>query len=121
MNNCEFIDICLTKKGAYVDFPFGEDVCVVKVKNKIFAQSFFLKGIATITLNCTLEGGFFYRNCYEGIVTRGYHCPPNQQPYFNSMPIEKLPDEVIIEMIEHSYSKVVSKLPKYVQAELSAI
>lgn len=118
MNNQQFIEECLKYKGAYLDFPFGETVYVVKVKNKIFAQAFTLKGVETITLNCTEEAGIYYRNKFEGIITRGYHCPPIQQPYFNSMATESLPNEIILEMILHSYNTVVAKLPKYIQKEL---
>lgn len=38
MNGKEIIDYCLRKKGAYLDFPFGEIPICVKVKGKIFAQ-----------------------------------------------------------------------------------
>ena len=118
MKEKEFLEICLKKKGAYLDFPFGSDVAVVKVGKRIFAQLFELKGITTITLNCTYEGGLYYRNAYPGIVTRGYHCPLVQQPYFNSMPLDKLSDEIINEMIDYSYNTVLNKLPKYIQAEI---
>lgn len=118
MTEKDFLDYCLNKRGAYLDFPFGSDVAVVKVGKRIFAQLFELKKIVTVTLNCTYEGGLYYRSNYPDIVTRGYHCPIVQQPYFNSMPLDKLPDEIIIEMIEHSYETVVNKLPKNKQMEL---
>lgn len=75
MNKEEFVSLCMAKNGAYIDFPFGDDFLVVKVRGKIFAQSFMLKGVETVTLNCTREGGEFYRTAFDGIVTRGYHCP----------------------------------------------
>lgn len=55
---------------------------------------------------------------YPGIIVRGYHCPPVQQPYFNSFPIESVPDELVIEMADHSYMTVVGKLPIYKQKNL---
>lgn len=118
MTEKEFLDYCLNKKGAYLDFPFGNDFAVVKVGKRIFAQMFELKGIPMITLNCTYEGGLYYRSIFPDIVTRGYHCPLVQQPYFNSMPLDKFADEIIIKMIEHSYETVFNKLPKYVQTEI---
>lgn len=118
MREKEFLEYCLEKKGAYLDFPFGMDVAVVKVGKRIFAQMFELKKIPTITLNYTYDLGLYYRNTYPDIVTRGYHCPPVQQPYFNSMPLYKLSDQIIKEMIDHSYDTVFNKLPKYVQAEI---
>lgn len=119
MTKEEFVDLCMAKNGAYTDFPFGDDFLVVKVRGKIFAQSFMLKGVETVTLNCTREGGEFYRAAFDGIVTRGYHCPSVQQPYFNSFSLSKLPDAVITEMINHSYETVKAKLPKYIQRELT--
>lgn len=115
----DFLNYCLIKKGAYLDFPFGSDFAVIKVGKRIFAQLFELKGITTVTLNCTYEGGLYYRNNYPDIVTRGYHCPLVQQPYFNSMPLNKLSDGIVIEMIEHSYETVFNKLPKYIQKDIN--
>lgn len=119
MTKEEFVSRCMAKSGAYIDFPFGDEFLVVKVRSKIFAQSFMLKGVETVTLNCTREGGEFYRATFDGIVTRGYHCPSVQQPYFNSFALSELPDAVIAEMINHSYETVKAKLPKYIQRELA--
>ena len=64
--------------------------------------------------------GEFYRQLYPGVVVRGYHCPPVQQPYFNTFPLDgQVPDDMIAEMIEHSYQTVVGKLPKYIQRMLA--
>jgi predicted DNA-binding protein (MmcQ/YjbR family) len=53
------------------------------------------------------------------MVVRGYHCPPIQQPYFNTISLDgSVPDDVLAEMIEHSYKVVVGKLPKKYQREL---
>lgn len=121
----EVIGYCLQKTGATLDFPFGPDVTVVKVgqatgrSGRIFAQVFRLKGADTLTLCCTEKMGFVYRGLFPEIVVRGYHCPPVQQPYFNTLPLDgRVPDDTLVEMIDHSYEAVVAKLPKYVQREL---
>ena len=122
MTPIEAIEYCLNKNGAYDDYPFGLDVTIIKVKGKIFAQFFKLKDNDMATFNCDRLIGEFYRKQYPNIVVRGYHCPPVQQPYFNTLPLDDtLDDNVIIEMIDHSYEYVVSKLPKYVQKELKQI
>lgn len=114
------IAYCLTKKGAYIDHPFGLESTILKVKGKIFAQFFELNGKNTATFNCDRLTGEFYRQQYPNIVVRGWHCPPVQQPYFNTIPLDNsLNDAIISEMIDHSYAYVVSKLPKYMQRELS--
>ncbi|MCM1365409.1 MAG: MmcQ/YjbR family DNA-binding protein [Faecalibacterium sp.] len=116
----ELIDYCLSKTGAYEDYPFGPDVIVIKVRKRIFAQAFILKGHPCATLNCDAMSGQFYRNLYPNVIVRGYHCPPVQQPYFNTFPLDAdIPDELITEMIDLSYKTVVGKLPKYVQKELT--
>lgn len=73
-----------------------------------------------MTFNCDAMTGEFYRSLFPGVVVRGYHCPPVQQPYFNTLPInvEVVPDELILEMADHSYKTVMGKLPKYVQKRL---
>jgi predicted DNA-binding protein (MmcQ/YjbR family) len=115
----------LTKTGAYLDWPFGPEFSVVKVKaiaqekGRIFAQPFVLRGEPKVTLNCDRMTGEFYRTVYPDSVTRGYHCPPIQQPYFNTVALDgAVPDETLIEMIDHAYTVVVGKLPKKYQKEL---
>lgn len=114
------IAYCLEKNGAYEDYPFGFDVTVIKVEGKIFAQFFKLNGKDMATFNCERIDGEFYRRQYPGIVVRGWHCPTVQQPFFNTVPMDnKLSDDVIKEMIDSSYIRVIKKLPKYIQKSLT--
>lgn len=124
----EIMEYCLKKKGAYLDFPFAPDYPVVKVKapsqekGRIFAQLFYLRGEPKVTLNCTPEYAEFYRSVYPGSVVRGWHCPPVQQPYFNTVsPDGSVPDEELLVMIDHSYNTVVGKLPRFAQRELGRL
>jgi len=122
MTHDKILKYCLKKTGAYTDYPFGPDCLCVKVKKRIFAQIFVLKGIPVVTLNCDIMTGEFYRRIYPEAVTRGYHCPPVQQPYFNTINLEKdVTNGELLKMIDHSYSYVVSKLSKKVQQELKEI
>lgn len=121
MTHNEILEYCLTKKGAYRDQPFGDDTVCVKVKNRIFAQVFFLKGVPMLTFNGDALTGDFYRKTYPDDVKRGYHCPPVQQPYFNTVDLTGgVPDEEILRMLDGSYKYVVSKLTKKVQKELGS-
>jgi len=122
----EIRDYCLRKPGAYLDYPFGPDYAVVKVKapsqekGRIFAQPFLLRGEPKATLNCTPESAEFFRSVYPGSVTRGYHCPPVMQPHFNTVNLDGMvPDEEILRMIDQAYDVVLAKLPKYIQKELT--
>lgn len=121
----KIIDYCLKKTGAYLDYPFGPDVAVVKVKapsqekGHVFAQVFTLRGEPKVTLSCMPDSAEFYRSVYPGSVVRGWHCPPVQQPYFNTVNLDGIvPDDEILHMIDHAYEVVVAKYPKYIQKEL---
>lgn len=106
--------LCLDKPGAYEDHPFGEYPICYKVKGKIFAQIYPDR----ITLKCTSFSGEAFRQAYPGIVVRGYHCPPVQQPYWNTIDLSRFPAEDLPAMIDHAYETVVAKLPKALRAEL---
>jgi len=122
MTHEQIIDYCLQKKGAFADFPFDSFFPVIKVKaplqekGRIFAQVFYLRGEPMVTLNCTPQTAEYYRNKYPHSVTRGYHCPPVQQPHFNTISLDgSVSDDEILKMIDYSYETVVAKFPKYVQ------
>jgi len=111
MNHTELTNYCLSKPKAYEDHPFGEYPICYKVNGKIFAQLYPDK----ITLKCTKFSGEAFRQAYPGIVVRGYHCPPVQQPYWNTISLETFPPEALPMMIDHAYETVVSSLPKRAQ------
>ena len=125
MTHQEIIDYCLQKPGAYLDYPFGPDVDIIKVKapsqekGRIFAQVFMLRGEPKVTLNCRPDSGELYRTIYPGSVTRGWHCPPVMQPHFNTISLDgAVPDDELLLMIDLAYDVVVAKLPKYMQKEI---
>lgn len=120
MTHEEILKYCLKKTGAYEDHPFGEGSTVVKVEKRIFAQLFFLKDVPMLTFNGDAMTGDFYRKMYPNNVKRGYHCPPVQQPYFNTVDLTgSVPDDEILRMLDGSYKYVVSKLPKKIQHNLN--
>ena len=125
MTHQKILEYCLEKQGAYLDYPFGPEVAVIKVKapsqekGRVFAQVFMLRGEPKATFNCTPDSAEFYRSIYPGSVVRGWHCPPIMQPHFNTVSLDgTVPDEEILYMIDHAYAVVVAKLPKYIQREL---
>lgn len=119
MTHKDILDYCLKKNGAYEDHPFGDGTICVKVKKRIFAQLFYLKGKQMFTFNGDIMTGDYYRRTYPDDIKRGYHCPPVQQPYFNTVDLSgSVTDEEIIQMIDSSYRYVVSKLAKKLQKEL---
>ena len=114
MTNAEIEAYCQSKAGAYRDLPFGEVPVCYKVNEKIFAQLYPDK----ITLKCTAFSGQAFRQAYPGVVVRGYHCPPVQQPYWNTICLDRFPHEELPMMIDHAYETVVSGFPKKVQREI---
>ena len=115
----KLLEYCLSKPGAYIDHPFGMGSDIIKVKNRIFAQLFFLNNIPMMTVNGDAETNNFYRQIYPEYIKRGYHCPPVQQPYFNTIDLTgNIPETELFVMIDNSYRYVVSKLTKKLQKEL---
>lgn len=114
------LEHCLSKPGAYIDYPFGEIPVCVKVGKRLFAQIYTNRNDLKITLNCDMMSGEFFRNLYPGTVVRGYHCPPQLAPYFNTVYLGgSVPEAELKMMIDLSYSAVVKKLPLKVRRELS--
>ena len=71
-----------------------------------------------ITLKCTEDTGQFYRMAYPEKVVRGYHCPPVQQPYWNTVFLNDFPDEELLNMIDLAYDTVFSKFSKKEQIRM---
>lgn len=105
---------CLSKPKAYEDHPFGDWPICYKVNGKIFAQLYEDK----ITLKCTAFQGQMFRQAYPDIVVRGYHCPPVQQPYWNTIDLARFPHEELPHMIDLAYDAVIAGFSKKVQQEI---
>ena len=109
---------CLEKHKACETYPFGDVPICYKLNGKIFAQIYPYKWDYKITLKCTAEMGDFYRMVYPGKVVRGYHCPPVQQPYWNTVYLKDFPDDELLNMIDHAYEVVFHSFSKKVQKQI---
>ena len=108
---------CLSKKEAYLDCPFGPFPICIKVHNRIFLE--WYPDEEKITVRCEPGLADFYRQQYPGIVIPGYHCPPLQKPYKNTVYLNQgLGDDLVYDMLDHSYEEAVKRLPKNVQKGL---
>lgn len=105
---------CLSKPKAEETHPFGEFPICYKVCGRIFAQLYPDK----ITLKCTVFQSVLFRQAYPDIVVRGYHCPPVQQPYWNTIDLERFPEEELPHMIDLAYDAVIAGFSKKVQQEI---
>ena len=117
----EIIEYCLNKNKAYIDYPFGDIPICFKVNKKIFAELYPLDNDYKITLKCDAFLAELYRKQYPNDIVRGYHCPPMQAIYRNTVYINKtVDDKLIFEMIDHSYDEVIKSFSKKAQKEMSA-
>jgi len=112
MNIEAFRDYCLQKKGVEEGLPFGPDVLVFKVMNKMFALASLNKEPFTVNLKCDPERAQELRAEYPE-VQPGYHM--NKQ-HWNTITFEGSLDEAFLrELIDHSYDLIVASLPKKVR------
>lgn len=118
----EIKEYCLQKPGAYETRPFGKYPICYRVMGKIFAQLNPEKSFYKITLKCEPEKADFYRQVYPLIVVRGYHCPPVQQPYWNTIDLDAFSDrEMLLQMIDEAYDTLIGKFSKKARMQLPAL
>lgn len=112
---------CMEKPGVYESYPFGEDVICYKVMGKIYAQFMTTRTFYKMTLKCEPEMALMYRELYPEFVVRGYHCPPVQQPYWNTIDLDLLQDEKLLyQMIDEAYDAVLKKFTKKARRQLES-
>lgn len=102
-------DLCLCKRGAYEDFPFGPEARVFKVVGKMFALVSMGDVPATINLKCDPIRAELLRETYAAI-TPGYHM---NKTHWNTILCDgSVPDDEFHELLQHSYDLVVKSLKK---------
>lgn len=116
MNIEEFREYCIAKKGVTESFPFDEQTLVFKVMGKMFALCGLEHSPSRVNLKCDPERSVELRAAHDGLIYPGYHM---SKLHWNTVLIEaNLPRELLLELVDHSYDLVVSKLTKKVKAEL---
>lgn len=99
---------CLQKPGTTESTPFGDDVLVFKVMEKMFATVNLNEG-NTVNLKCHPDTAIDLRERYEA-VTAGYHM---NKKHWNTLHLFKdLNSSQIKHWVNHSYELVVAGLPK---------
>lgn len=112
-------DFCIAKKGVTEHFPFDNVTLVFKVMGKMFALSGldnWEKGEEKINVKCNPDWAEELRGEYEGIKP-GWHM---NKRLWNTVTINSsdVSDDLVRELINHSYDLVVKGLTKKLQAEL---
>ncbi len=94
---------CLEKLGAEETYPFGPDATVFKVHGKMFALTPATASPVSINLKCDPTRAIILRQEHPEI-TPGYHM---NKAHWNTLDLKgKLPDDLIRELIDHSYDLV---------------
>jgi predicted DNA-binding protein (MmcQ/YjbR family) len=115
MNIEEFYAYCLQKKGVSEHFPFDEQTLVFKVGTKIFALT-DVTSFRSINLKCNPEKAIELREEYAA-VQPGYHM--NKKHWNTILLFSDLDDQLLKELIDHSYSLVLNSLPKKTRDEIA--
>jgi predicted DNA-binding protein (MmcQ/YjbR family) len=115
MNIEEFRELCLAKKGVTEELPFGPDTLVFKVMGKMFALMSLDRLPPQSNLKCDPVRAEELRETYDGDIVPGYHM---SKVHWNTLFLEQLPPQLIVELTNHSYDLVVSGLTKKLQQEL---
>jgi len=117
MNIEEFRYYCLKKKAVTESFPFDEQTLVFKVMGKMFALSGLENQPAKANLKCDPERSIQLREEYDGLIYPGFHMNKN---HWNTVELEKnIPNEILMELIDHSYDLILKGLPKKLREQLN--
>ena len=109
MDLAQFREYCLSKSCATESTPFGPDVLVFKISDKMFALAALDEVPITANLKCDPDLALELRDRYEQ-VTPGYHM---NKRHWNTVEIEGgIPDTELRKMIDHSYDLVAKGLPR---------
>ena len=109
---------CISKKGVTEDFPFDDVTLVFKVMGKMFALVSLERLPLQVNLKCNPEKAIVLREEYDGAILPGYHM---SKVHWNTLIVEKISPKLILELIDHSYDLVVSKLTKKLKDELAKL
>ena len=108
---------CLSQPLATEDSAFGPEGVLFRIYNKIFAY-IDLEKPDLVVLKCDPDYALNLRDRYAGIAG-AFHW---NKKYWNEIHFDTdVPDELILQLIDHSLDEVLKKLPKKIQAEYAAL
>ncbi|MGB0880839.1 MAG: MmcQ/YjbR family DNA-binding protein [Polaribacter sp.] len=118
----ELRDFCIAKKGVTEHFPFDDVTLVFKVLGKMFLLTgldSWEKGEEKINLKCDPKKAIKLREKYEAIHA-GWHM---SKKHWNTVTLNtgNVSDDLVRELITHSYDSVVKGMTKKMQEELQKL
>lgn len=115
MNIEQLREFCVQKPFVTEEFPFGPETLVFKVAGKMFALTGIDSPELTVNLKADPDYSVELREKYAE-VQPGYHM---NKLHWNTVSFEgSLPEELLKELIDHSYSLVVASFSKSKRKEL---
>ena len=107
---------CLSQKAATEGTPFGPDTLVFRVMGKIFALLGLDAVECSINLKCDPDFAIELREKHPDHIIPGYHM---NKKHWNTVYTERgLDDNLIKELVDHSYNLIAQSLPKAARQEL---
>ena len=119
MNIEEYRDYCLSVKGATECMPFGENILVFKIMDKMFTFATLRpkNGNFWADMKCAPDKAEELIEQYGDI----FWGPFSDKKHWITVYLEgDVPDKLIKELISHSVEEVIKKLPKKKQEEYNA-
>ncbi len=105
MNHKEVEEYLLSMSNAVRDYPFGEEVAVYKVNDKMFALMAEGKEPVRLSLKCDPQLSEVLRQKYDTVMP-GYHL---NKKHWNTIVLSgELPWEEVQGLVVHSYNLVTN-------------
>ena len=119
----------LSRPEAYKEYPFGPDVAVFKIKNKMFALLSTsgstgkelgpkYANCSFINLKCEPEESFMLKDIFPEVLP-GYHM--SKKHWISVVLKESMPEKEIERLIDRSYGLVVKGLKKAERVQLERL
>jgi predicted DNA-binding protein (MmcQ/YjbR family) len=115
MNDEEARAFLLSLPEAWEDYPFGPDVAVMKVADRMFATLAPARGVWRANLKCDPDEALILRDIFPAVLP-GYHM---NKRHWNTVLLDgTIPRGELERMMENSYDLVIAKLPTRVRRPL---
>ncbi|WP_017686204.1 MmcQ/YjbR family DNA-binding protein [Riemerella anatipestifer] len=108
---------CLEKKGVTESFPFHDETLVFKVSGKVFMLLSLDRIPLAFNVKTNPEWSEVLREKYPQIYG-AYHM---NKKHWNTVVVEGLPKSLLLELLDHSYDLVFSKLTKKQKEEVLSL
>ena len=109
MDTQSLVEYLLAKPEAIEDYPFGPDVSVFKVKDKMFALLSLHQGQLSINLKSDPQDAIELRDLFDAVIP-GYHM---NKRHWNTVFVNScVPDGELMRQVDCSYALVVKGLVK---------